>query len=414
MAFLDEVCRLVSDILKGMLPLLALSAVLILYGTLFPFSIVDSAHASDIVPRLLASFTHIPGRGDALSNIVLFLPFGFFGMQAVLPRFPRIARLVCVCILGGALSLFIECTQTFIAGRNTSVFDLLLNTFGTLAGACAGWVDWNRRLGSRLSQEFSNDRPLSLFPPLMLGAWLALRLYPYVPTLDYQHVKDAIKPLLTGSVEFADVLRYFVLCLVVGRLLQAFLTPTRALLGMLLLVLGVIAAKPFLMTRELNLAEIIGTAAAIVVWVAFLARQPHRSAILAALLALAILVQGLTPFSFTVGQPFSFVPFKGFEGGSMATNLQAFLEKVFLYGSLIWLLAGPTVRIAVATVMTAVLLTVIELIQTTLPVRVPEITDPLLAIILGCVLFSLERSSRASGRIGADAKPASRNECRDR
>jgi VanZ family protein len=275
-------------------------------------------------------------------------------------------------------------------------------------------VDWNRRLGNRATQGFGNDRSPSLFPPLMLGAWLGLRLYPYVPTLDYQHVKDAIKPLLTGSVGFADVLRYFVLCLVVGRLLQTFLTPTRALLAMVPLVLGVIAAKPFLMTRELNLTEIIGTAAAIFVWIAFLARQPRRSAILAALLALVIVVQGLTPFSFTVGLPFSFVPFKGFEGGSMATNLLAFFEKIFLYGTLIWLLADSKVRVGVATVMAVVLLTAIEIIQTTLPGRVPEITDPLLAIVLGCVLFSLERSTRASGRIGADAKPASRNESRDR
>lgn len=381
-----------------MLPLFALTAVLILYGTLFPFSIVETAHVGDILPRLLASVGHLPGRGDALSNIVLFLPFGFFGMQGLLPRVPRIARLVVVCILGGALSLFIECTQTFVAGRDTSVFDLLLNTFGTFAGACAGWIDWNRRLGNGLAQVSGSNRPPSLFPLMMLGAWLGLRLFPYVPTIDFQHVKDAIKPLLTGELSPVDVLRYFVLCLVVGRLLQTFLTPTRALLAMPVLVLGVIAAKPFLMTRELNLAEIIGTAAAIVAWVAFLARQPYRSGLLAALLALTIVVQGLMPFSFTVGHPFSFVPFKGFEGGSMAINLQAFLEKIFLYGSLIWLLVESRVRIGFATVMTAALLTLIELIQTNLAGRVSEITEPLLAIILACVLYSLDRSARANDK----------------
>lgn len=379
-----------------MLPLFALTAVLILYGTLFPFSIVDTAHAGDILPRFLASFGRLPGRGDALSNVVLFLPFGFFGMRALLPHSPRVVRLVLVCLLGGSLSLLIECTQTFIAGRDTSVYDLLLNTLGSFAGACAGWVDWNRRLGNGLAQASGNDRQTALFPLLMLGAWLGLRLFPYVPTLDFQHVKDAVKPLLTGTVAFADVFRYFVLCLVVGRLAQALLTPTRALLAMPLLVLGVIAAKPFLMTRELNLAEIIGTVAAIIVWLAFLARQPYRTGVLAALLALAIVVQGLTPFSFSIGQSFSFVPFKGFEGGSMGANLQAFLEKIFLYGSLIWLLVEAKVRVRFATLMTAVLLTVIELLQTNLAGRVAEITEPLLALILGWVLYTLERPSRTS------------------
>lgn len=377
-----------------MLPLFALATVLILYGTLFPFSIVDTAQASDILPRLLDSIGRLPGRGDALSNVVLFLPFGFFGMQALLPRLPRVARLVFVSLLGGALSFFIECTQTFIVGRDTSVFDLLLNTFGAFAGACAGWIDWNRRLGGL--RKSGSDHPPALFPLLMLGAWLGLRLFPYVPTLDFQHVKDAIKPLLTGTVALSDVLRYFALCLVVGRLLQAVLPPTRALLAMPLFVLGVIAAKPFLMTRELNLAEIIGTAAAIAVWVAFLARQPYRSGALTALLALAIVVQGLVPFSFTVGHPFSFVPFKGFEGGSMFVNLQAFLEKIFLYGSLIWLLVESKLRVMLATVLTAVLLTAIELLQTNLAGRVSEITEPLLAIILGWAFYSLERSARTA------------------
>jgi hypothetical protein len=390
---------------EGMPALFVLTAVLILYGTLFPFSIVESAHVGDILPRFVESFGHRPGRGDALSNVVLFLPFGFFGMQA-LPRIPRAARLVLVCILGGGLSFFIECTQTFITGRDTSVFDLLLNTFGTFAGACAGWADWNRRLAKGIGQATSSHRPPSLFPLFMLGAWLGLRLFPYVPTLDLQHVKDAIKPLLTGAIVPIDVLRYFVVCLVVGRLLQAFLNPTRALLAMLVLAFGVIAAKPFLMTRELNLAEIIGTAAAIVAWIVVLARQPYRSGLLAALLALVIVVQGVTPFSFTVGHAFSFVPFKGFEGGSMAVNLQAFLEKVFLYGSLIWLLVESKVRVGFATAMTAVLLTVVELIQTNLAGRVSEITEPLLTIILGCVLYSLERTSRASERIAPKEKLA--------
>jgi hypothetical protein len=380
-----------------MLPLFALTTLLILYGTLFPFSWVETAHAADIVPRLIASIDRLPGRGDALSNVVLFLPFGFFGMQALLQKAPRVPRLIVVCLLGGALSLFIECTQTFIAGRDTSVFDLMLNTFGTFTGACAGWIDWNRRLGHRLGHGAGSDSDAPLFPLLILCAWLGLRLFPYVPTIDFQHVKDAIKPLLTGAIVPVDVLRYFVVCLVVGRLLQALLPPNRALLLMPVIVIGVIAVKPFLMTRALNLSEIIGTAAAIVMWIAVLARHRHRTGVLALLLAIMIVVQGLMPFEFTVGHAFSFIPFKGFEGGSMAINLQAFLEKIFLYGSLIWLLVEARVRVGFATVVSAVLLTVIELIQTNLAGRVSEITEPLLAIILGCVLYSLKRSARTSG-----------------
>lgn len=51
--------------------LFALTAAVILYGTLFPFSIAESAHVGDILPRFVESFGHRPGRGDALSNLVL-------------------------------------------------------------------------------------------------------------------------------------------------------------------------------------------------------------------------------------------------------------------------------------------------------------------------------------------------------
>ena len=374
-----------------MFPLFALSAVLVLYGTFYPFTLDPAAQLSDIVPRLLNSLHRSPSRGDVLSNVVLFLPFGFFGMQSLLAQAPRAGRLLVVCALGAGLSLIIECTQTFIVGRDTSVFDLLLNTFGAFAGASVGWIDWNRRLADGLKSH----RPPSLFPVLLIGAWLGLRLFPYVPTLDFQHVKDAIKPLLTGDIAAIDVLRYFVTCLVVGRLLQAALKPTHALLAMPIIVFGAIAAKPFLMTRVMNLSEIIGATAAVLLWLTVLSKLRVRDGILALLLAAQIAAQGLIPFVVADQQSaFSFIPFKGFEGGSMAVNLQSFLEKVFLYGSLVWLLVQSKLNLVIAVICSVLLLTAVELFQTQLAGRISEITDPLLAIIMGVVLFALERSQR--------------------
>ncbi len=377
-----------------MIALFALSALLVLYGTLYPFTIVHTAQLSDILPRFLESLHHRPGKGDLLSNVVLFLPFGFFGMQALLQRAPRIVRLIFVFVLGAVLSFSIECMQTFVVGRDTSVFDFTLNSFGTVAGACAGWIDWNQRFAGGVK----NHRPPSLFPILLIGAWLGFRFFPYVPTIDFQHVKDAIKPLLTGDIAPIDVLRHCIVCLVIGRLLQTLLTPDRALLAMPLLALGAIAAKPFLMTRVMNLSEIIGATAAIVLWVTVLNRHRSRTGILASLLAVQVTVQGVIPFALTADpNAFSFIPFKGFEGGSMAINLQAFLEKVFLYGSLVWLLVQARLKLVVAIAVSAVLLTAIELVQTQLVGRVAEITDPLLALIMGGVLYALERSSRTTG-----------------
>jgi VanZ family protein len=376
-----------------MVPIFVLSAALVLYGTLYPFTVVHAAQLSDILPRFLESLHSRPGRGDVLSNVVLFLPFGFFGMQGLLPRAARIGRLMVVCLLGAALSLLIECTQTFIVGRDTSVYDLALNGFGAFAGGCAGWVEWNRRLASGIESQ----RSPSIFPILLMGAWLGFKLFPYVPTIDLQHVKDAIKPLLSGAIVATDVLRHFIVCLVVGRILQFILSPGRALLAMPVFVLGAIAAKPFLVTRAMSLSEVVGAAAAVGLWMAVLGRHRLRTEILALLLMAQVVVQGVIPFTPTAYPvAFSFIPFKGFEGGSMAINLQAFLEKVFLYGSLVWLLVQSKLKLGLAVTIGVALLTVIELVQIQLDGRVSEITDPLLAIIMGGVLFALERSARTA------------------
>lgn len=366
-----------------------LSVLLIVYGTTYPFAIDPSAQWTDILPRFQQSLHQHLSRGDLLSNVVLYLPFGFFGMQSLAQRAPRMARMLLVCLLGAALSLSIECLQTFIVGRFPSVFDLVFNVAGTALGAGAGHVDWHKRL----AVGPQSHRPHSPFPAFLLVAWLATRLFPYVPTVDFQHVKDAIKPLLGGPIAPAEVLRYCIASLVVGRLLQAVLTPRRSLLAMPLLVLGTVGAKAFLMTRVMSLSELIGSLAAVLLWLGVIARLRFRTGLLAALLALNITVQGLIPFT-PADHPgaFSFLPFKGLESGSMSVNLLRFFEKIFLYGSLVWLLVHARIRLGLAIATSVALLTAIELLQTRLIGHVSEITDPLLAVILGGVLYALERS----------------------
>ena len=56
---------------------------LILYGTLYPFDFTAGAHAGGAISLLIESIKERLGYGDVLSNVVLFLPFGFFGMQCL-------------------------------------------------------------------------------------------------------------------------------------------------------------------------------------------------------------------------------------------------------------------------------------------------------------------------------------------
>ena len=134
-------------------------------------------------------------------------------------------------------------------------------------------------------------------------------------------------------------------------------------------------------------------------WVAFLSRMRGRTGILAVLLAAQIAIQGVIPFTLRP-EPvmFSFIPFIGFEGGSMSQNLQAFLEKVFLYGALVWLVVETGASLVFSVIACAAFLTGIELVQMFLADRVSEITDPLLAVIMGIALYFVDRSQGAATR----------------
>jgi glycopeptide antibiotics resistance protein len=120
------------------------STVFIVYGTTIPFNFV---HDRRLVAAHLARVTWNPfiaadtgGRvsiPDFVSNILLFIPFGFFGMWA-LPRARSLgARIALVAALGLALTISVESLQLLTIDRTSSVSDVFANASGALGGAVA-------------------------------------------------------------------------------------------------------------------------------------------------------------------------------------------------------------------------------------------------------------------------------------
>ncbi|MCL2877371.1 MAG: VanZ family protein [Acidobacteria bacterium] len=367
--------------------LLALSCALILYGTLYPFSFNFGLHEESIRTLLTASVHSHVSRGDTIANVILFLPFGFFAMQRVLPRAPRFIRLIFVVVTGAAFSFGIECTQSCLPGRTVSVYDIATNTAGTLFGAVFGWKDWR----GKLSRFQADNRPAAVFPVLLLCAWLGSRLFPFVPTLDVQNVKNALKPLFFGDFLPLDALTGFIIAMVVCKLVWTLTPAGRARAALTFLPLGILAVRPFIIGGIISQAEILGALFGIIVWWYILSRIRRNADILALLLTAQIVIQGLAPFAFNSNPGrFSLIPFIGFLSGITANNIFQFTEKIFLYGAFVWLLVKTGRSLRFSLIFSVVLLTGIELAQLFLPGRISEITDPLLAVILGMFLYFLD------------------------
>lgn len=69
------------------------------------------------------------------------------------------------------------------------------------------------------------------------------------------------------------------------------------------------------------------------------------------------------------------------------------LEKICYYSSAIWLLRKAGMRLLHSAIVVAAILAAIEIAQTHLPGRTAESTDPLLAIVMGFLLFILSRET---------------------
>jgi hypothetical protein len=105
--------------------------------------------------------------------------------------------------------------------------------------------------------------------------------------------------------------------------------------------------------------------------------------------ALAVVAQRLEPFRFTAHSvPFGWVPFRSFMQGSVEIGVLSFLEKFFLYGSLIWLLTEIGIRRAASAVLVTATLFAASVAETHLPQRSAEVTDAAMALAIA-VIFAL-------------------------
>jgi VanZ family protein len=73
---------------------------------------------------------------DVLTNILGFIPFGFFFSTYLWMRKPRpIFRLLLMSvIIAGCMSFLIELIQVYLPTRNSQLMDVITNTIGTIIG----------------------------------------------------------------------------------------------------------------------------------------------------------------------------------------------------------------------------------------------------------------------------------------
>lgn len=361
--------------------LAALTAVVIVYGSLYPFRFRGAFDWQRATAALLATADLLTSRGDLISNVLLYAPLGFFVAQSVARL--RAAAVPLAALAGGLLSVSVELLQYDAAFRSSAMSDVYMNCAGSLLGAFVG-----RLAPLARTRSGESDEPARGFAGLVLAAWLGWRLFPFVPALDWQKVKAALKPIAFASeLPAADLFRHFAGWLAAAVLLEAVAGARRRRLAFALLVAGVLGLRCLLVGVALTPAETAGGALALFAWTFGLAGAERRALVVVLLFAAAIALQSLEPFMLLPQpRPFVWVPFRSLIVGSTETNVRSFLEKTFLYGGLLWLLLRSGVGFWPTAIGAAAFILALKWGQTWLPRRSGEITDVLLVLILALIL----------------------------
>lgn len=182
--------------------LFILSALFIVYATSIPW---DFEHAPSLervswIPLWDAELHRLPPISDLVQNVVLFMPFGFFGYLG-LPAVRRrgaAAAVITLALCGMALSIFVECLQTMSVTRTPSASDVFTNTSGSLVGATAA-VIYVDRLAARvdlLLDQTMRRQPGLLILEAVAAAIVLGSLAPFIPSLDVSDLRANVSRLV--------------------------------------------------------------------------------------------------------------------------------------------------------------------------------------------------------------------------
>jgi VanZ family protein len=381
---------------RNFLVVTAIMIIVILYGSLYPFDFRVPPNGIGPLKTFIGTWDKPPGRGDFVSNILLYLPLGVFGSKML--RGHWLVGFVAIVAIGAILSTSVELTQYYDEGRDTAVSDAYANTLGTALGAFVGAT-----FRGSVRLPFVGEVAANPVPAMLLTAWAAYRLYPYVPVIDLHKYWGALKPLvLTPRFDPLHFLHHVAVWLTGAVLIEALAGARRTLLLYPLFVGGVLFLEILIVSKLLSVDEVAGALSA---YVAFLllvgAGLRQRALVVSLVLAAAILAERLAPFQFgPATRAFGWIPFFSFMHGSIDVDVQSFLEKFFLYGNLIWLLVRSGMPLRPAAFLVAAGLFASSWAEIYLPDRSAEITDAILALAIAEVF------ARMPAEAGANAKPS--------
>jgi VanZ family protein len=289
-------------------------------------------------------------------------------------------------LAGSSLALTMELSQLFTAHRVTSIYDWLLNTAGSFAGAVM--ITGYLLIGDRWRfKSLLGNRP-ALVPLWIILLWFISQGSPFKPAINAAQLQASIetltRPHAWSIVNWSLAIASW---LILAESIRRIWIRPYAVAALLALITLTLFGRLWIIQQHVRYEEVAAAGVAIAsLFFSQAPESPLRTGIAATACSTALLLAGLWPFVFDaqVGD-FHWIPFSG--NLLLSRDYQPLFEKLFLYAGLLWSLTLCLGRLGFALVVAFALTTVIEIQQMWMPDRRAEITDPLLILGLAGIFY---------------------------
>ncbi|MBW1801690.1 MAG: VanZ family protein [Deltaproteobacteria bacterium] len=389
----------------------------ILYGILIPFKLVDSfdALATNIARSALVPFMDPDGTRisipDAVQNVLLFIPFGFFGFLSL--KSHKLFRVVIVTILGVLFSICVEILQLLTVERTSSINDVITNGVGTFLGVILAGVVLIVLAQLTHSYWFQIHGRLKTLYPVLVGMIFILlgAFQPFDFTLDVGSVWGSVKGFIKDPLGFTTLLkdelvvlwRFVLFAYVMALFFREAEHDFSLIKGFIIvMLLGVVGegCQFIILSRSPTVQDIVvvlvgSVCGVILAGTQACLREISRGALVIAVAVVTFVcagVQLLHPFRLSDAyRMINMFPFLSYYERTTFMALSNFIESAMLFFPSCFVLhtiladgRSPRVAILIITLLIAVPL---ELAQGAIAGRYPDVTD-ILGALLGAIAAS--------------------------
>ncbi|MEE4246501.1 MAG: VanZ family protein [Kangiellaceae bacterium] len=376
-----------------------LIAALIVYGSLFPFNFNYSGWQQVNISDWLSTFYHRTSRGDITGNVLMFIPLGFFGMLALLQdgKSKPIKYALPFFLATSVFALSLQLGQLFLSQRVASVSDAVVNALGLMIGIfCAYTIEskWLRDFYDR------DDVAATITIPLIICvSWIAYLWYPFLIYFNQGY-------LLTGLARWFEFLNFswlsFFQSIVYWLMFWLFfdkLLPNTSIARKYMLYSSawvvIMLGEGLLINNQTNSATFMGSIVALTMAIYRCRNHRDDSAFNYGLLVLSsifLIIDELSPYSWTTNfSQINLIPFSYFLNGDLWFNSYLLFKAIFIYSTIFMLLKRVSFSNRQAALSLISVLVILELSQMFIIDQQPDITPPIIALLLVYGLSRLEK-----------------------